>query len=156
MIKLLLLDVDGVLTDGSLTYSGSGMCSLVFNVKDGAGIEMLLNKGVLVGVVSAGGSKALLKRCKDLEIPIVKTNVINKYYALIEIIKETGVNINEIMYIGDDLGDLEAFCLAGVKVAVSDAVEEVKIRADIITKNPGGHGAVREMCDFILGEYAKI
>jgi len=148
--RLLLIDADGVMTNGDLIYTGSGMSSLTFNVKDGYGIMLLLANGISVGVISCGHSKALLKRCKDLCIPIVRTNVRNKYDAVFSIITEERVHIKDVVYIGDDLPDLKAFKLAGTSVAVNDAVEEVRASADIITKNNGGCGAVREVCDMIL------
>ena len=149
-IRLLLLDVDGVLTDGRITYTDAGEQIKSFNSKDGLGIRLLMNDGVRVGIVTGRTSGALLHRCKNLGIDMIFDGVTDKKAALEEIAARTGIATNQMGFAGDDLIDLPAMVRVGVSFAVADAAEEVKSRADVVTERPGGHGAVREICETIL------
>ena len=149
-IKLLLLDVDGVLTDGRIFYIEDNLEGKAFNVKDGLGIKMLLSKGVEVGIVTGRTSKALLRRCKDLGITLIFDGVENKADVLPQLLDKTGVSAEEIAFIGDDIADVTLLKKIGVPIAVKDAAEKVFDYVDIITRKQGGFGAVREICDRIL------
>lgn len=149
-IRLLLLDVDGVLTDGSITYTDTGEQIKTFNVKDGLGIRLLMDAGVLVGIVTARVSGALRHRCENLGITLVFDGISDKAGALASISENTQINTAHIAFMGDDLIDLPAMIRAGFAFTVADAPAEVKDRADMITDRPGGKGAVRQACEAIL------
>ncbi|MBF0118213.1 MAG: HAD-IIIA family hydrolase [Desulfobacterales bacterium] len=149
-IKLLLLDVDGVLTDGSIVCDDNHTEIKKFNVKDGLGIKLLLNSGIKVGIVSARSSKAVYHRCNDLGIEIIFTNVKDKASVISLIMDKMGISANEIAFVGDDLIDLPLLKKVGCAISVSDAHEVVLKNVDIVTSNKGGNGAVREVCEAIL------
>jgi 3-deoxy-D-manno-octulosonate 8-phosphate phosphatase (KDO 8-P phosphatase) len=158
-IKLLLLDVDGVLTDGNLIYSHEGKESKSFNTQDGFGLRMLQDAGVEVGIITARSSEALERRSKDLKITLLYQGAANKLIAYKEIVKATGLKPFEIAYMGDDWLDMVLLKRVGLAVAPANAVNEVKDMAHYTTKQSGGHGAVREICDLILeatGKYKKL
>jgi len=158
-IKLLLLDVDGVLTDGSIIFHESGEETKVFNSKDGLGIHLLLNAGIQVGIVTARKSAALRHRCKDLGITLLFEGSYDKAATLGQIAEKTGVPPEKTIFMGDDLLDLPMFHRVGLGIAVSDAHERVLKEADLITQAKGGAGAVREVCDAILksnGSWERI
>jgi 3-deoxy-D-manno-octulosonate 8-phosphate phosphatase (KDO 8-P phosphatase) len=149
-IKLLVLDVDGVLTDGRLTYTDSGEQVKSFLSRDGLGIRMLMDNGIQVGIITGRTSGALIHRCRNLGIDLVFDGIQNKADAMDQAAQQTGIDLSEMAFMGDDLIDLPAMARAGVAVAVADAVEEVRSRADIVTGANGGQGAVREICEAIL------
>ena len=149
-IKLLLLDVDGVLTDGSLIYSHDGHESKAFNTQDGFGLRMLQDSGVEVGIITARSSKALNRRSQDLKISHLYQGSSNKLDAYKEIIKKTQLKPFEIAYMGDDWLDMVLLKRVGLAVAPANAVSEVKEMVHYTTEQSGGHGAVREVCDLIL------
>lgn len=149
-IKLLLLDVDGVLTDGGIIYNDNGTETKVFNVKDGLGIKLLLDAGVLLGIVTGRRSNALYSRCKDLGIDIVYDGIANKIDVLDALLDQTGVSAEEVAFIGDDLPDLSLMKKIGLSIAVKDAHQTILDHADMVTSAKGGHGAVREACEAIL------
>ncbi len=149
-IMLLLLDVDGILTDGSITYTHSGEEIKSFNAKDGLGIKLLMNAGVKVGIITGRKSKALTSRCHDLGIDLVFDGIKNKINALETILKQTKISSDETAFAGDDLPDLPVMKRVGVSITVSDASCDVIKEADIITSLKGGHGAVRQICEDIL------
>ena len=149
-IKLLLLDVDGVLTDGGIIYNNNGAETKVFNVKDGLGIKLLLDAGVLLGIVTGRRSNALYSRCKDLGIDLVYDGVRNKIDVFDELLDKTGVSSEEVAFIGDDLPDLALMKIIGFSIAVKDADKTIIDNADMVTSAKGGHGAVREACEAIL------
>lgn len=149
-IKLLLLDVDGVLTDGSIVYDDQGKEIKVFNVKDGLGIRLLMNTGIQVGIVTGRSSRALKYRCDNLNISHVFEGVKDKAAILDSIIEQTGLQPEQIAFIGDDLPDLPLMRKIGLPIAVSDAHEKVASEADMITEARGGRGAVREVCEHLL------
>ncbi len=149
-IKLLLLDVDGVLTDGSLIYSHEGYESKTFNTQDGFGLRLLQDSGVEVGIITARSSEALSRRARDLNISHLYQGSNNKLEAYKEIIKNTDRKPFEIAYMGDDWLDMVLLKRVGLAVAPANAVSEVKEMAHYTTEHSGGHGAVRELCDLIL------
>lgn len=149
-IKLLLLDVDGVLTDGSIAYTEDRTETKVFNVKDGLGIKMLHQSDINTGIITGRSSSALLRRCRELGIDLVFDNVGDKAEVLDQIMEETGLASEEIAFIGDDLPDLPILRKVGLGIAVADAHALIREQADMTTKNKGGHGAVREVCEAIL------
>jgi 3-deoxy-D-manno-octulosonate 8-phosphate phosphatase (KDO 8-P phosphatase) len=158
-IKLLLLDVDGVLTDGNLIYSHEGKESKSFNTQDGFGLRMLQDAGVEVGIITARSSEALERRSQDLKITLLYQGAANKLIAYKEIIKATGLKPFEIAYMGDDWLDMVLLKRVGLAVAPANAVTEVKNMAHYTTEQSGGHGAVREICDLILeatGKYKEL
>lgn len=149
-IKLLLFDVDGVLTDGSIIYNDNGAETKTFNVKDGLGIKLLMEAGIRVGIVTGRTSKALYHRCKNLGISLVFDGIHEKASVLELISKKTGLLSEEIAFVGDDLLDLPLLRRVGLSIAVADAHETVIEHADMITSAKGGAGAVREICEAIL------
>jgi len=154
-IRLLLLDVDGVLTDGRVVYDGTGQEWKFFDIRDGQGIKLLQQSGVEVGLISGRGSPAVHLRAKELGISLVRQKVVDKAVALEEIQQRRNLEVDEIGFVGDDLADLPILSRVGFAVAVSDAVPEVKAHAHYITRHPGGGGAVREVCEQILKTQGK-
>ncbi len=149
-VRLLLLDVDGVLTDGSLLYSHEGKESKAFNTQDGFGLRILQDAGVEVGIITARSSEALSRRGKDLKIAHLYQGAVNKLDSYKEILKKTGYKPFEIAYMGDDWLDLVLLKRVGLAAAPANAVSEVKEMVHYTTERYGGHGAVRELCDLIL------
>jgi 3-deoxy-D-manno-octulosonate 8-phosphate phosphatase (KDO 8-P phosphatase) len=149
-IKLLLLDVDGVLTDGGIVYNDNGTETKVFDVKDGLGIKLLMEADIQLGIITGRRSNALFNRCKDLGIELIYDGVANKVDALDRVLERTGFSTEEVACIGDDLPDLALMRHAGLSIAVADAHASLRETADMITSARGGHGAVREACEAIL------
>ena len=149
-IKLLLLDVDGVLTDGKVIFSDTGQTMLAFDVKDGSGIKYARMAGLEVGIVTGKKNDAVLHRARELGITILYREVPNKASALKEILRDTGFRAEEVLFMGDDLLDLAAMNAVGVPVAVADAAPELIEAAAYVTSCPGGNGAVREVCELSL------
>lgn len=149
-IKLLLLDVDGVLTDGGIIYHDNGAETKVFNVKDGLGIRLLMEAGIHLAIITGRRSNALYCRCKDLGINLIYDGVRNKIDVLDEVLDQTGVSAEEVAFIGDDLPDLKLMKTIGLSIAVGDAHKVILDNADMVTSANGGHGAVREVCETIL------
>ncbi len=149
-IKLVFLDVDGVLTDGRITIDARGEESKSFDVKDGQGLKMLMSSGINVVFISGRRSQALAHRARDLGIEEVYEGVSDKKALCIQLIEKKGLKKEEICSMGDDLPDLAMFVESGLRIAVADAVKEVRAAADLITRNKGGRGAVREACEWIL------
>nr|WP_174626511.1 3-deoxy-manno-octulosonate-8-phosphatase KdsC [Candidatus Methylobacter favarea] len=149
-LKLLILDVDGVLTDGKLFFDNEGIEYKSFHSRDGHGIKLLRQTGVEVAVISGRKSNSVALRMKNLGIELVYQGHEDKIAAFSEIIEKTGIAPEYAAHVGDDLMDLPIMIRAGLAIAVSDANFAVKQRADWCTVLPGGHGAVREVCDFIM------
>ena len=149
-VRLLLMDVDGVLTDGSIVYSGDGPQTMRFNVKDGLGIRMLQDAGVIVGIITGRKSAALSRRMRELGVAMCFDGVSDKGALLEQILIDTGLTAPAVAFIGDDLPDLSIMKRVGVPIAVADAEPDVKKSAAIVTARRGGNGAVREVCDAIL------
>jgi YrbI family 3-deoxy-D-manno-octulosonate 8-phosphate phosphatase len=149
-VKLLLSDVDGVLTDGHLVVDSRGVESQRFHIRDGLGIRLWLRAGFRFGVLSHRSSQSLRLRSAELGIEIVRQSVENKLMAAREIASEFGLSLEQVAYIGDDLLDLGLLRQVGLAVAVADAVAEVRAAAHYVTKAPGGAGAVREVIELLL------
>ncbi|MBI4689778.1 MAG: HAD-IIIA family hydrolase [Nitrospirae bacterium] len=149
-IKLLILDVDGVLTDGGIILDNNGNEFKVFNVRDGHGIKMLIGAGVKVAIISGRQSKVVERRAEELGITEVYQKCHDKVVAYESIKKKFLLRDNEIAYIGDDVVDLPLFKRVGLSFAVADSSDEVKSYATAVTRNRGGRCAAREVTDFIL------
>ncbi|MGE4232407.1 MAG: KdsC family phosphatase [Bacteriovoracia bacterium] len=148
-IKLLVLDVDGVLTDSRIYWIEGTGWTRAFSVKDGYGIKLLMKAGCDVGVISGGDSKSVRERASFLGIRHVYLGDENKIIALEKIMSGTGYKVDEIAFVGDDLFDIPVLEKVGFSATVPDAVPEVKEVVHYITHGPGGNGAVREICDLI-------
>ena len=150
-IKLLLMDCDGVLTDGKLYFGPNGEVMKSFHVRDGQGIVDWHRAGLVSGIISGRRSEGIVEaRAKELGIRFVVTGSNNKVADLDHILDETGIPAEETAFIGDDLGDIGLMKLVGLPVAVADAVEGVKAAASYVTKAKGGEAAVREVIDLLL------
>ncbi len=150
-IKLLLLDVDGVLTDGKITYTDSGEEIKNFCSKDGFGLRLLIYSGVKVGIITGRAANgALNARCKNLGIDLIFAAIKDKKAALKSIVENMSIKQNEIAFAGDDIPDIAIMQKCGFSFAVANASPEVIEIADYTTTNRGGDGAVREICESIL------
>lgn len=149
-IKLLILDVDGVMTDGRIIMDCEGRELKNFNVRDGHGIKLLQRYGIRIAILTGRKSKVVEYRAKDLEIEDVYQKVFNKKEVFEKILKKHKLSADETAFMGDDIVDIPVLKRVGFSAAVADAVDEVKKSVDYITKNTGGHGAVRELCEMIL------
>jgi len=149
-IKLLILDVDGVLTDGNIVYTDRGEELKAFNVKDGHGLKLLMRAGIQVALITGRSSAAVAHRARDLGITRVYQKALNKIEAYEELRRTGDLRDEEICVVGDDLPDLPILRTCGFAVAVADSVEEVKREVDYVTNKEAGKGAVREVCDIIL------
>jgi len=149
-IRLLILDVDGVLTDGRIILNDRGEETKHFNAKDGHGLRMLMQTGVEVALISGRRSIAAEFRARDLGIVEVHLGVKDKTGVCADLIQRKNLDKAEICCIGDDLPDLPLFEQAGVAIAVADAVAEIRAAASFSTRSRGGQGAVREVCEGIL------
>lgn len=149
-IRLIAMDVDGVLTDGSLFYTPKGEEIKVFSVKDGMGITLAKHAGLEVAIITGRSSEALRIRARELGVSQLRMGAADKASALDEI--ETALEIQpwQVAFIGDDLNDLNVMRHVGMAVAVADSSAEILEIAHYVTKNPGGRGAVREVVEFIL------
>lgn len=149
-IRLLVLDVDGVLTDGRLYFSSRGEELKCFHVRDGSGIVQLLRAGLQIAVISGRNSKAVDRRMSELGVTWIRQGVEDKLMALRELLDILGLGPQAVASMGDDTADLPIFEVARLAIAVADAHRTVKSRAHFITQATGGQGAVREVCDLIL------
>ncbi len=149
-IKLLLLDVDGVLTDAGIIYTDSGEQIKKFNAKDGLGIKLLIKAGVDVGIITGLRSKTLEHRCQKLGISLLFAGIKNKSKVLDAIVSQTGIPPENMVFVGDDIIDLPVMKRVGVSFCVADGHDDVKRHCDRVTKLKGGCGAVREVCESIL------
>jgi 3-deoxy-D-manno-octulosonate 8-phosphate phosphatase (KDO 8-P phosphatase) len=147
---LLVLDVDGVLTDGRLYIAASGEEFKVFHVRDGAGIVAVQRAGIAVAIISGRDSAAVSRRADELDIRHVRQGVTDKAAALRSLMNELGVAAAETACVGDDTPDLPMLAVAGLAIAVADAHPEVRSTAHWVTHSNGGCGAVRETCDLLL------
>ena len=148
-VRTLILDVDGVVTAGDLAIGGGGEIK-TFSCRDGEAIRWFRRSGGKVAFLSARSSDVLEWRAKDLEIDILAQGFRDKLPELKRICGEFGSALEDVCYVGDDLIDLGCMRAVGLSVAVADASEETKRAADVVTRNPGGHGAVREIVEWLL------
>jgi 3-deoxy-D-manno-octulosonate 8-phosphate phosphatase (KDO 8-P phosphatase) len=149
-LKLLILDVDGVLTDGRLFFDDNGREYKCFHARDGHGIKLLRQSGVEVAVISGRKSNSVALRMQSLGVDLVYQGHENKRAAFAEILQTLSLQPEQAAHVGDDVLDLPVMTLAGFAVAVADANFAVKQRADWCTELAGGLGAVREVCDLIM------
>ena len=156
-VSLVVLDVDGVMTDGTLVYGGAEEPeSKAFNIKDGLGIKLLQRGGIEVAIITGRSSEAIERRATELGISTLIQDREDKEAALAEMLELRQQAAASVAYMGDDLPDLGALRLAGLATCPSDAVDLVKNSADWIAPLPGGHGAVRALCDFILQAQGQL
>jgi len=149
-VRLLVLDVDGVLTDGRLFFDANGEALKVFHVRDGHGIKLLREAGVEVAILSARQSPIVERRARELGVTHVIQGAADKGAGFAALALALGVSHEQCGYLGDDWPDLAALALAGFAAAVADAAPEVRRIAHWIAGAPGGHGAVRELAEYIL------
>jgi 3-deoxy-D-manno-octulosonate 8-phosphate phosphatase (KDO 8-P phosphatase) len=149
-VRLLLLDVDGVMTDGRLGFDGAGREFKFFHARDGIGIKLLQGAGLRVGILSGRKARVVELRAKELGIDLLLQKVQDKAKGLERALRKEGLRPDQVCYLGDDLVDLPVLFRVGLAVAVADASPEVKAAAHIVTRKSGGRGAVRETCESIL------
>jgi len=149
-VRLLVLDVDGVLTDGRLFYGPKGELLKAFHVRDGHGIKQVAAAGISVAIISGRKSAAVVQRARGLGIRHVTQGATDKLAALRRLAKARKVSLEECVCVGDDTPDAPILEAAGLGIAVADAHEDALAVADLVTTRPGGHGAVREVCDWLM------
>jgi len=149
-IKLLLMDCDGVLTDGRLWLTEEGDDQKSFNTRDGLGLSLLHREGLRSGIISGRNSRAVTRRAQELGIEFVRQGDPDKIEAFQQILQQAGVDENEVAFIGDDLNDIPIMQRAELAVAVADAAVETLSVAHYVTQARGGQGAVREVIELIL------
>ena len=155
-VKLLALDVDGILTDGGLYYTESGEVCKKFNVKDGKGIALLIQSGIEVAIISANDSNATLHRAKKLGISNCFIGVKDKLIVLENLCQKLNLSLSQVAYMGDDLNDLPVLKAVGFPMTVADAIPDNKLNSVYVTELSGGQGAVREVCNLLLNSVAKV
>ncbi|HPX61616.1 MAG TPA: phenylphosphate carboxylase subunit delta [Deltaproteobacteria bacterium] len=149
-VKLLLLDVDGVMTDGSIIYDANGLETKRFNVRDGHGIKMLQRHGIQVGIITGRTSPVVDIRARELGISHVYQGALKKLESYQDVKFKTGLDDSQIAYMGDDIIDVPVMRRVCFSAAPADAIAEVLAVVDFVSSCPGGRGAVRELCDLIL------
>jgi 3-deoxy-D-manno-octulosonate 8-phosphate phosphatase (KDO 8-P phosphatase) len=149
-IRLIVLDADGVLTNGNINVDHNGAEFKMFNVQDGLGIVIWRKQGFKTAIISARPCRAVQARAADLKIDHVYLNAFPKTVAYDQLLRETGLSEENVCFVGDDLTDLAVLKRSGLSVAVANAVAEVKQQADYVTEKPGGSGAVRELIELLL------
>ena len=149
-VKLLLLDCDGVLTDGRIMLLADGDEQKTFHTRDGHGLVLLHRAGLQSGIISGRTSTAVAARARDLGITHVRQGTHNKIVEFAEVVAAAGVSAEAIAFVGDDVTDIPLMRRSGFAVAVADAAPEVRAHAHYVTTLPGGFGAVREVCELIL------
>lgn len=149
-VKLLILDVDGVLTDGKIIINDQGIETKHFDVRDGHGLKLLMRYEVGVALITGRRSSVVEHRAKDLGIEAVYQGIWNKAETYEEILQKMNLHAEQTAFVGDDIVDIPIMRRVGFAVAVRDAAEETKKIAHYVTKRKGGHGAVREVCELIL------
>jgi 3-deoxy-D-manno-octulosonate 8-phosphate phosphatase (KDO 8-P phosphatase) len=149
-VRLLVLDVDGVLTDGRLFYGPKGELLKAFHVRDGHGIKQVAAAGITVAIISGRKSAAVARRARELGIRHVTQGAKDKLVALRRLAKARGVTLEDCACVGDDSPDAPILAAAGIGIAVADAHQDALDTADLVTTRGGGHGAVREVCDWLI------
>ena len=158
-VKLLLMDCDGVLTDGRIWLLEGGEDQKAFHTRDGLGIELLHRAGLRSGIISGRTSTAVERRAQGLGISFLFQGCADKQQAFVETLDQAGVTSAEVAYVGDDLNDIPLMLQSGLGVAVADAALETREQAHYITTAPGGRGAIREVVELILkaqGRWADL
>lgn len=149
-IKLLLLDVDGVLTDGRIIYDNDGGEYKAFDVKDGHGLKLIQRAGIQVGIITGRESEVVARRAAELGIEILYQGAKVKLDPFHEILSQLGLEPKEVAYVGDDVVDLPVMNKVGFSATVADGVDDIKPYVDYVAERCGGRGAVREICDYLL------
>ncbi len=154
-IKLLAMDVDGVLTKGDIIYEDDGAEYKVFNIMDGLGITIAGHAGLLVAIVTGRKSGAVARRAKELKVNVLFDGCQDKGSAIRSLRERFNLSSDEIAFVGDDINDIPAFRESGLRIAVSNASDDLKAHADIITNRSGGNGAIREVIEMLLKAQGK-
>lgn len=149
-LRLMIFDVDGILTDGSLHFGAQGELIKTFNVLDGHGIKLLQQSGVATAIISARQSDIVARRAADLGISVLMQGVHDKLTAFESVLSKAGISARECGFMGDDVIDLPVMTRVGFAASVPNGHHEVQVRAHYLAQAAGGRGAVREVCDFIL------
>lgn len=158
-LKLVLIDVDGVMTDGTVLFLSGGGEARSFHVRDGLGVVLALRAGLRVGILSGRASADVENRARELGISIVRQGVADKVAVLREILAELGLAANEAAYVGDDVNDLPVLREVGLSAAPADAPFEVRAQAEMVMQAAGGHGCLREFLEAILrarGDWERV
>ncbi len=155
-VKLLICDVDGVMTDGGLFFGDNGLEYKAFHSRDGLGIIMLQRSGIPLAVITARTSDVVTHRMKNLNIDLVFQGQRNKVQAFEQICQDLQLDSTQVAYVGDDLVDLPVMRKVGLSIAVADAHERVKQQADWTTEHKGGHGAVRDVCELLMEAHGTL
>lgn len=155
-IQLLILDVDGVMTDGALYYNENGAVTKAFSAQDGLGIRILLQAGIGVSVITGADSKSTASRLRTLGVTEHYRGQKNKSIAFDEILERSGVTKEHIAYMGDDWIDIQVMQMVALPIAVANAQPEVKAVAKLVTESAGGSGAIREVARFLLVMQGKL
>jgi len=156
-IKIIFLDVDGVLTDGKIVLSENDECKM-FDVKDGLGIKLAQRSGMKVGIVTARSSRSVERRSKELDLDYTFQGCNDKVEAISEVLEKTDLTYSNVCYVGDDIVDIPVLRIVGFSATVNDAVDPVKSMVQYVSPKDGGHGAVRDIIEYILrsqGVYEK-
>lgn len=154
-VKLLILDVDGVMTDGRIIFDNNGNEIKAFHVRDGHGIKMAQTAGILIAIITGRKSEVVKRRALELGIKDVYQRALNKVDIYEKLLKMYGMKDEEVAFIGDDINDLPILKMVGFSVAVSDADTHIRNKVDYVTEMGGGQGAVREAIDIILKAQGK-
>lgn len=154
-IRLLLLDVDGVMTDGRIIYDDRGGEIKAFDVKDGHGIKLLQRAGIRVGIITGRQSPVVDHRASELGIELVYQGAKDKLVPFMDVLLKTGLTAEQVAYVGDDLPDLPILRRVGFAATVADGVAEIRPHVHYVTQCNGGRGAVREICDLLLKETGR-
>ena len=155
-VKLIVLDVDGTLTDGTISYRDDGVQAKAFHVADGLGIVMAQAVGLRIAVISGRASRAVENRMVELKVTDLVQKCGDKAGAMRVLMSKYELQSNEVAYVGDDINDLPAFEVAGVKIAVANASDTLKTKADWVTPRSGGAGAVRDAIEEILRGQGRL
>lgn len=155
-IRLVVFDVDGVLTDGSITFSDEGSEEKTFHVHDGLGLVMARDAGIEIAIMSSRFSDIVTRRMSELGVKHILQDVADKQAALKDLMSQLGIEPEMTAFVGDDLVDLPAMSLAGLSIAVANARPQVKAMADWLTEAAGGNGGARETCELILEATGKL
>jgi 3-deoxy-D-manno-octulosonate 8-phosphate phosphatase (KDO 8-P phosphatase) len=149
-VKAIFFDVDGVLTDGKITYDDAGREIKNFNVKDGLIIGYLKKSGIITGAISGRESPAVTRRCAELKVDFCHQGIVDKAAAFEKLVKHYKLKHKEVVFIGDDINDLPIFRLTGFSVCPADTFDYIKEQVDLVTYAKGGAGVLREVADLVL------
>jgi 3-deoxy-D-manno-octulosonate 8-phosphate phosphatase (KDO 8-P phosphatase) len=150
LVKAIFFDVDGVLTDGKITYDDSGREIKSFNVKDGLIISHLKKAGIITGAISGRESSAVTRRCAELKVDFCHQGIIDKASVFEKLVRHYKLKSKEVVFIGDDINDLPIFRLTGFSVCPADTFDYIKEQVDLVTIAKGGAGVLREVADLVL------